>query len=172
MKDLSKSIIVLFCICLVASLLLAVTNFFTAPLIELENEKAAKAACFEVMDGTDFKSVSVPEGSPSAVTAVFEETSGMGYVFKMTVTGYSAGLTIVCGVDMNGLVTGTYTVTTNETPTIGGKTQTPEYTDRFVGKDAETVKGVDGISGATYTSKAYKGAVESALEAFRLMEGK
>ncbi len=172
MKDLSKSIIVLFCICLVTAALLGVTNYFTAPLIAAENEKAAKAACFEVMDGADFKEIALPENAPAAVTTVFEETEGKGYVFKMVVTGYSSGLTIVCGIDSTGAVTGTYTVTTNETPTIGGKTQSAEYTDRFIGKTSETISAVDGISGATYTTKAYKGAVEAALEAYKLMGGK
>ena len=53
-----KSIIVLTSICLVVSLMLAVTNHFTKDKIAENNSKAAFEACFEVMpDAKGFEEV-------------------------------------------------------------------------------------------------------------------
>ena len=165
MRELIKSVLVLFCICLVVSAILGVTNHFTAPIIDEVNAKASQEACKKVMpDGESFERLEV-EGMPAEITGVFRESTGKGFVFEMKVTGYNPGLVIVCGIGNDGLITGTYTVVTNETPTIGGKTQKSEYTDQYVGKDA-SLSGVDGISGATYTSKAYAKAVKAAFEAY------
>lgn len=166
-----KSVVVLSVICLVVALLLGVTNAFTAPLIAEVNEQAAKSACYIVMkDAQDFERVEKTAAIPENVNSIFKETSGMGYVFEVSVTGYNPGLVIAVGISADGLVTDTYTVSTGETPTIGGKTQEASYTEQYVGKDS-SLEGVDSITGATMTSRGYKNAVTYAFEAYNVLMG-
>ena len=107
MKDSVKSVIVLLAICLVASAILAAVNSFTAPLIEKsENEKVEKSLLVVMPDGKNFKKIeTAPDGLADTVKEIYSENGG-GYVFKLVTTGYSAGLTIMCGIDSNGKITG------------------------------------------------------------------
>ena len=53
-----KSVAVLVAICTVVALLLAVTNQFTAPIIEKQQSEAANAALLEIMpNGTGFEEI-------------------------------------------------------------------------------------------------------------------
>ena len=57
----------------------------------------------------------------------------------------------------------------NETQGIGSKTAKSDYTDKFLGQSLDTLS-VDSITGATYSSKAVKTAVENALSAFEALQ--
>ena len=52
---------------------------------------------------------------------------------------------------------------------IGSKTAKSDYTDKFLGQSLDTLS-VDSITGATYSSKAVKTAVENALSAFEALQ--
>ena len=68
--------------------------------------------------------------------------------------------------DKGGAVTGVSFVTVSETPGLGTKVQSdPELlVDHLVGlSDSDAVDGVDNITGATYSSKGMKAAVNCAL---------
>ena len=54
-------------------------------------------------------------------------------------------------------------------PTLGGQTANESYTGQYAGQDA-SLSGVSAISGATITSTAYRGCVETAFEAFELVK--
>ena len=54
-------------------------------------------------------------------------------------------------------------------PGIGSKTAKSDYTDKFLGQSLDTLS-VDSITGATYSSKAVKTAVENALSAFEALQ--
>ncbi len=173
MKNLNaKSIIVLTIICLVVSVALAGVNYATAPIIEAADAAAAFEACFEVMPGaSNFENVTLPEGLPGTVSAVYRETSGQGYAVKLTTKGYETGLVILCGISAEGKITGTTIVSSNETPSIGGQCGKPTYADQYLGLGNDLSQ-VEGISGATLTSTAYKNAVADALSAFAKLEGR
>ena len=56
MKNQIKSVLVLVCICTVTALLLALTNSFTAPIIEESQKAQANAALLVVMpNGSGFE---------------------------------------------------------------------------------------------------------------------
>ena len=61
-------------------------------------------------------------------------------------------------------------MSSNETPSIGGKTEEDSYTNQYIGKDS-SLNGVVGISGATMTSNAYKAAIADAFTAFDMING-
>ena len=162
------SVITLVAIVAVMGTLLAVTNSITAPIIEKNANAAANEALLEVMpDGTGFEQVDTAAYElPATVTEAFKETSGLGYVVKMTTKGYGADFVIMCGVNAEGVVTGAVCLSSNETL---GKEK--EYGQNFAGKDAEGVEATDTISGATLTTEAYKGAVKDALNTAIILGG-
>lgn len=163
-----KSVTVLVAICTVVALLLAVTNQFTAPIIEKNSAAAANAALLEVMpDGTGFELVDLSTYTlPATVTEAYKETSGKGHVIKLTTTGYGTGMVIMCGVSADNKVTGAVCLSSNETL---GKEK--EYGVNFAGKDAAAVEATDTIGGATMTTGAYKNAIKDALNAVLILGG-
>ena len=168
MKKNIGNLSVFVCICTAITLLLAITNYLTAPII-LENQKAsANQALLEVMpEGNGFDSVNLGDYTlPSTVSEVYKETSGLGYVVKLVTSGYGQGMTIMCGVSADGVVTGAVCISSNETL---GKEKT--YGENFTNKDAGGVESVDIIGGATKTTAAYKNAVKDALNTVIILGG-
>lgn len=167
MKDSIKSIVVLLVICLVASAALAAVNSFTAPLIEKsENEKVQKSLLVVMPDGKNFRELdSLPEGVAGTVKQIYTEDGG-GYVIKLVTTGYSAGLTIMCGISSDGKITGATCVSSGET--LGNE---KTYGELFVGAGKTEIDGIDSVSGATKTTANYKKALKDALSAFDILKG-
>ena len=171
MKKSIKSILVLVCICATVSILLALTNSITSPIIEEGEQKKANAALLEVYaDGGSFELVDISAYTlPATVNEAYKASNG-GYVIKLTTTGYSSGMVIMCGVDANGSVTGTKIISSNETPSIGG-TAAETFAGSVVGKVLDSIDSVDTISGATKTTAAYRAAVKDALNAVVILGG-
>ena len=168
MKKNIRNISIFICICVVITLLLAVTNSFTAPIIEKNQNASANAALLEVMpNGSGFEKIDTTNYSlPATVTEVYKENSGIGYVIKMVTAGYASDMVIMCGVGSDGVVTGAVCLSSNETL---GKEKT--YGENFVNKDANGVDGVDTISSATKTTAAYKNAIKDALNTAVILGG-
>lgn len=167
MKKSVLSTVALVGICAVMAILLALTNFITAPIIEKNQEAAANAALLEVMpSGTGFEKVDFDAATlPKTITDVYKEKSG-GYVFKLATAGYDSGFIIMCGVNADGTVSGAVCLEANETL---GKEKT--YGNEFVGKNMAGVEAVDTISGATKTTTAYKNAIKDSLNAAVILGG-
>ena len=167
MKKSIQSTLVLICICAAVSLMLAVTNAITAPIIEENQSAAANAALLVVMpDGRDFVSVDLSSYTlPATVTEAWSEAGG-GYVITLNTTGYSSGMVIMCGVRADGTVSGATCLSSGET--LGYE---KTFGASFTGLNAEGVAAVDTISGATRTTAAYRGAVQDALNAAIILGG-
>ena len=167
MKKSVMSTLVLVCICAVMAVLLAVTNMITAPTIQANADKAANEALLQVMpDGQGFEKMDISTYElPATVTEVYKEANG-GYVVRMTTTGYGSGMIIMCGVNAEGVITGTVCLGSSET--LGYE---KTFGENFTGKDAAGVDAVDTISGATKTTAAYKNAVKDAINASIILGG-
>ena len=173
MKQYIKSVIVLTSICLAVALMLAVTNEFTKDRIAEHKSKAAYEACFEVMpDAKAFEEVdlSTYQNLPASLTNAYKETSGLGYAYKHVVTGKNPGLTVMVGIDNTGLITGATVVASQETPSYFGGDIAKNYASKFAGKDS-TLAGIELITGATYSTKAFKDAVSDAFIANAVIAG-
>ena len=167
MKKSVKNTLVLVCICAVVSVILAITNAITAPIIEQNQKNSANKALLEVMpDGKSFDVVDISDVSlPATVREVYRAENG-GYVFKLNTTGYSSGFVIMCGVRADGTVSGA--VCLSSTETLGyEKTFGANFTDVNI----DTVLSVDTVSGATKTTGAYRAAVQDALNAAIILGG-
>ena len=132
-----------------------------ADAIQTSLKQLPDAGTFEEV--TDFQ----PENNEKAsATGLYLDENGQ-YAVLVTADGYNkGGLQVVIGVDKGGAVTGVSFVTVSETPGLGTKVQSnPELlVDHLVGlSDSDAVDGVDNITGATYSSKGMKAAVNCAL---------
>ena len=167
MKKSIQSVVTLTLICAIIGALLAAVNFVTAPVIEkAEAEKANEALLVVMPNGEGFTELSLSDYKlPATITNVYSEKSG-GYIFKMVTTGYSSGLTVMCGIDKDGKITGAVCISSGET--LGYE---KTYGESFKGLDASSADDVDTVSGATKTTAAYKNAIKDALLAFAALNG-
>ena len=170
--DFVQPIAVLTAICLITSLLLAAVNFVTRPVIDATELAIAEAARAEVLPGADgFTRVEaeLPEGS--FVTEVYKADNGAGYVFMVTCSGYGGKNTmnLICGVDSEGRIVETKTLSHKETAGLGSKVTEDDFKSQFVGRDG--LDGIDTISGATFSSNYYIDGIRSALEAYHAIAG-
>ncbi len=167
MKKSVKSTLVLVCICAVISVMLAITNAITAPIIQKNNDAAANESLLEIMpNGKNFKEVDITSYTlPASVTNAYSEDGG-GYVFRLTTTGYSSGFVIMCGINPDGTVSGATCLSSGET--LGYE---KTFGDNFTGKDSTGVQAIDTVSGATKTTAAYRAAVQDAINASIILSG-
>ena len=167
MKKYIKSVGALTVICGVVAVLLALTNYITAPVIEKNASAAANEALLVVMpDGEEFAAVDLSAYElPATVTEAFTEKNG-GVVVKLSTAGYGPDMVIMVGVDGSGTVTGATCLSSNET--LGYE---KTYGESTVGATADTIDAVDVISGATKTTAAYKDAVKDALNSAIILGG-
>ncbi len=168
MKTNIKNLCIFVCICTVITLLLATTNFITAPIIEQNQSASANKALMEVMpSGKDFERMDITAFTlPATVTEVHKERNGQGHVVKLVTAGYGTDMVVMCGVDANGVVTGAVCLSSNET-----LSKEKTYGENFTNKDAAGVDAVDTITGATKTTEAYKNAIKDALNAAIILGG-
>ena len=167
MKKYASAILSLTLICLIVAALLGAANHITAPIIrEAEKAKANEALLLVMPHGKNFKEVDISAYKlPQTVTDAFSEDGG-GYVIKLVTTGYSSGLTIMCGVDSKGIVTGVTCLSSGET--LGYE---KTYGENFTWLGINDIDGIDTIGGATKTTQAFKNAVKDALNAATILSG-
>ena len=87
-------------------------------------------------------------------------SSAAAQVLTGTADGFGGTITAEVTVDDSGKITDLVLTGKDETPDVGGKAL-PQLQEAI--KDAGTIDGVDGVSGATYTSKGVFNAVRNAL---------
>ncbi len=167
MKGSIKSVIVLVAICTIMTVLLALVNSITAPIIADNQQAAANAALLEVMpEGKNFELVDISAYELPATVVEAHREEGGGFVIQLVTTGYGSDFKIICGVRADGTVSGAKCLSSNETL---GKEKT--YGESFIDKNAEQVAAVDTISSATKTTQAYKDAVKDAINAAIILAG-
>lgn len=178
-KELFAPTVVLVCICLIGSLLLAATYQITKPIIEEITIANANAARTEVLpEASGFKQVEEIE-LLDGVTEVYEAVNGAGYVITSQFKGFGGLVTVMTGIDTKG---GIYSVKVTdasaETPGLGSKATVPAYLDQFKGatmitSDKNSVEAtyVSAVTGATYTSRAVFSAVSAALQQYSMLGG-
>ena len=167
MKGSIKSIVVLVGICVVLTVLLALVNSITAPIIAENQNAAANEALLEVMpEGKNFEVVDLSAYTLPATVVQAHKEEGGGFVIQLNTTGYGSNFIIICGVRADGTVSGAKCLSSTETL---GKEKT--FGENFTDKNAEQVAAVETISGATKTTQAYKDAIKDAINAAIIMAG-
>ncbi|MBQ8475373.1 MAG: FMN-binding protein [Clostridia bacterium] len=165
-KDGLKSIVVLSGICLVVAVLLSVVNYITAPIIEENAANAEMGSLSAVLpDAKGFEQLEVTD-APETVTGVYREESGLGYAVTLqTSSSYSQSpMTFTLGIGADGKIVAVEMTNYAETKSF------EDYPQSYVGADS-ALGGVDLYAGATYSSQAFKSAVEDAFSVLTAMGG-
>jgi Na+-translocating ferredoxin:NAD+ oxidoreductase RnfG subunit len=170
-----KPVIVLGVIFLVAAVLIAGINVFTAPEVEKREQQAINDSLSAVMPGGEFENVTTEfDLIGTSVTAVYKNTATEGgYVVTLsTAKGYTGNpilltIAIVDGEVVDGVAQGKIVgavVTSN--PESKGVDQTNAFFEGLVGKNPNETFETDLITGVTYSSTAVRNA---ALDAFDVL---
>lgn len=167
MKKYIKSVVALTAICAVVAILLSITNYVTAPVIEKNASAAANEALVVVMpEGKDFTPVDLSNYElPATVNEAYSEASG-GYVIKLTTSGYGSDMVIMCGINAAGEITGATCLSSNET--LG---EEKVYGDTAVGINLDSIDGLATVAGVTKTTQGYKSALNDALNTAVILGG-
>ena len=169
-NEIIKPVLVLVCICLVVTALLAYINSVTSPIIaKAEQEKTEQAMSEVLAEADSFKLLEI-ENLPERVTEVYTATNGSGYVFMLTTKGYGGDMKLICGMKSDGTIEQCKTLSHAETSGLGSKTAEDPYRNQYCGKNSDTLSEVDAITGATISSNAYKNAIEDAFKAYDMIK--
>lgn len=179
-KEYAAPTVVLLVICVVAALLLAVTNDVTAPKIEQVNaqneansrkEVFAIAADFGDKFTVDDKKIS--ENAIELVPALDKDGNTIGHVVITVEKGYGGDISVMTGVDLEGNVTGVNILSMSETPGLGANAKKEKFLNQFAEKvlgikatkDTPAENEIKALTGATITSNAVTKAVNAAIQA-------
>ena len=172
-QEIRKSIVVLVVICLLTSAALAVVNHFTAPVSAANADAREQQARLDaVPEAASFEPIelALPDGVVGAYTALDASGTPLSYLFTVEGKGFGGTIQVLCVIGSDGLIRTCRTMdVSSETTTLGGQTASESYTGQYAGQDT-SLSGVSAISGATITSTAYRGCVETAFEAFELVK--
>lgn len=162
-KEHIKPIVVLVAICIVVSGMLAGANMLTAPIIAAADLERAEATRKQMLpEATSFVSL---DTTVSGVKSVYADEGGTGFVIESTGNGNNGPVSVTVGIDSLGRVIAVVIGAHSEDAGIGTKAFDSKYLDSFAGLSGD-VSHVDSVSGATYSSKAVKQAINLALEAY------
>ena len=156
-----KSIVLPVIVVVLAFVILFFVNLWTYPLIVESRMQGEVGPAMDVMpNAKGFEELQL-DNIPSTVKTVYKETSGQGYVVKVSTKAGFTKEAIVFYVAING---------DNKVQKIN-VTEYPEtrdvgdgYVDTFIGSDS-TLSTVDLIAGVTYSSSAIKNGVADAFKA-------
>ncbi len=167
-----KPILVLGVSSLVVSLLLAIVNSFTAPVIA-ENERATTLAAYiQVLPGVagaeDLEEVT--DYTTPGVTGAVRAADG-SIAVKAGESGFDGGIvTVIMGFDPTGTMTGLWVDATTQTSGIGTNITNEEFLSQFDGLTAASNiaagAGYDNYSGATYSSNALFAAINDCINCY------
>ncbi|MBQ7464322.1 MAG: FMN-binding protein [Lachnospiraceae bacterium] len=178
-KEYIYPVIILAVICAVTTALLAVTNFFSKPVIDRNLAESARQTRLELLPGADdfqddtSNAGTLASNEKARVTEVFAASNGSGYVYTVKSKSFGGEMTMMVGIGKDGAVTGVKVTEHADTPGVGTKDHDPSYLAQYVGKsilESENVKkepDFDFITGASVTGTAVHEGVYAALEQYR-----
>jgi electron transport complex protein RnfG len=185
LRDIIKPTIVLFLICTIVTMALALTNFATKDAIASQVRMQEETARKEVFsDAEDFEEIQELESILSAeedgrlvkkAYNCLKDGEVIGRVYSVESKGYGGFISIAVGIDNSGKTTGVKIVSHSETPGLGSKAKDEPFISQLVGispKEPLTVvkiggskeEEIDAVSGATISSKAVVKAVQDAID--------
>ncbi len=172
-KHLINTLALLLGICIIFGAAMFGLNFITGPIIEENNKGAEFAPLLAVMpDAENFEVVydsanagaSALTGVPESVIAIYKETSNKGYVVRAKAsTQYSKEpMEITFGVNAEGKICGIQL--DKYTDSIDFRDKDGNYISTYLEKDS-ALADIGTVSGATYSSSAFKNAVNEGFSA-------
>lgn len=165
MKDKVIPSLVLAIICVVAALLLTFAYELTKDRIADQKAQKFNSSVEMLFGKTESRVIELKCGYDDVQTIAV--TPDKKTVIQVCTDGYAKdGINILVGIDENGAVSGIEFVSLGETPGLGSKVRDEaDFRKQFIGTTSAPVE-LDAISGATFSSKGMKKAVETALSVY------
>ena len=157
----AKSIILPVIVVILAFVILFLVNLWTYPLIIASRMQGEVGPAMDVMpNAKGFEELQL-DNIPPTVETVYKETSGQGYVVKVsTKAGFTKeAIVFYVAIDGENKVQKINVTEYPETRDVGDG-----YVDTFIGSDS-TLSTVDLVAGVTYSSSAIKNGVADAFKA-------
>ena len=173
MKDMVIPVVVLAVICLVISALLGVTNGATKDVIKANEYRATLNGFVSVITSANStEDLELHEETPVEGALSYATTADGSVGVRAEAKGFDGGIVyVIVGFDPNGVITGVSVDASTQTPGIGSKLGDPEVGDKNVGKTfdgpQEFTVAADGVTGATYSSKAYFEALNTCIACYK-----
>jgi len=145
----------------------------TSPVIAADAARRAQAAMIEkIPDATGFDPLDLNdfEGLPDGIREVYRTTNDVGYIFIVAVSGFSGDITVICGIDTEGRIIASSTLSHTETKGIGTIIEQESFLNPFKGVD-NRLEGIDTVTGATISTRAYIRAITDIFIAFDIVTG-
>jgi len=165
-------LLVLTMICLVVSGALALMDSVTHPIIVSAAAERAQAAMIDsIPSATGFEPIEPDsfDRLPATIKEMYKTTNDVGYIFIAAVNGFSGDITVICGVDSDGRIISSSTLSHTETQGIGTILEQESFLEPFEGLDSR-LEGIDTVTGATISTRAYISAIEDILQAFEIIK--
>ena len=154
-------------ISIISAFILSMTNSLTSETIKNANiAKQNKKLQAMFNDKTKFTEEKISQENP-AIEKVFkaeEDGKVTGYVYNVVTKGYGGKIKFLVAISSDGKYIAFDSREHNETPGFGTKMDEPKFKGQF--KDKPVTDEVDGISGATITTKGLKKGFDAAVEDF------
>lgn len=185
--------LILLSITVVCTLLLALTNRVTEPVIaEQEEQKNIEAQQNVLPEANEFKEVKDLEEIKKKVGAdgdiiqsvdeAYQNDTLVGYAVKTTPNGYGGEIQMLTGIDTEGKISGISILEQSETAGLGARSAEDDFQAQYRGLSAtepvEVEKNgqaegneIEAISGATITSTAVTRGVNTSATAVEELEG-
>ena len=160
-----RTVAVLTGICAGVALLLAVIHGATQSVIAQNIEREKNEAILAVFpEGNDIREYTA--GNGETVYVVLRDNVIVGYCVNAVGSGYIGDISMMVGLNSEHEVNGIRIVDIQETPGTGTRVQSDSFLSRFKGaRDPVTIgENIDGITGATFSSRAIAQGVNQALE--------
>jgi electron transport complex protein RnfG len=166
LRDMLRLGIILMVFCAAAGLALAKTYDLTQPRILAQQEEGLyQVLKSAVPDAKDFEEI---EKDGHTVYIGRDNGEVVGIVVVSQADGYGGPIEVFVATDEAGVITKTVILSLNETPGVGMKVNDPGFLSQFEGKgpdnDFAIKKDIQGISGATVSSRAVAAAVKEAAD--------
>lgn len=176
-KDIVKPIVVLVVITVIVSAALAVTYRFTKVEDTGPDMNQINTIGKELMPEAD--EFELMEAEAEGAKYLFRAKNNAGILVQAETKGYNSSVPIefIVGFDKDGKVTGLTVLKQQETPGLGDKILEESFALQFIGKSGTlewktgTENSIDGISGATYSSKGMMNGINAARTAFDAVKG-
>lgn len=186
MNETVKLGLILFLITAVAAAVLGVSNSVTSERIaevdRIANEVAKQeiledAESFTKLDENQLKEIVGSNNDVLEINEGYDENSSLvGYTFKVISKGYGGDIEFMTGISTEGHITGIKVLNHGETPGLGANSTESYFTDSFKGKtvdsditavkDPQADNEVQALTSATITTNAIVDGVNMAREIF------
>jgi len=177
--EILRPTLVLISICVAVAGLLALT-YHAAGIRELEaaglSEQQLADALPQVLPGGTLLTPVETSYESVDFLGLYQDEGGAGAALLVKSKGYGGDVKLLVGFSPEGSITGISVVSHSETPGLGTRALTKDYLSVYTGRTGEqalTSEGgeIDGVAGATYTSRAAVRAVTAAASAYEQVKG-